>query len=54
MSEKPHIMFVVGEPSGDLLGAQIIRALKDITKGELELSGMGGEEMERTAVASPG
>ncbi len=48
MSEPhpPRIMLVVGEPSGDLLGAQIITALNKLTGGKVELSGVGGPVME--------
>lgn len=47
MSERiPRIMLVVGEPSGDLLGAQVINALKRQTGGKVELSGVGGPVME--------
>lgn len=52
MSAQPHIMLVVGEPSGDLLGAQIIRALNKLTDGNIKLSGMGGGEMEKQGMTS--
>ena len=45
-------MLVVGEPSGDLLGAQIIRALNELTDGQIKLSGMGGEEMAKQGMES--
>ncbi len=45
-ARAPRIMLVVGEPSGDLLGAQIILALRKLTGGHVELSGVGGPVME--------
>lgn len=45
-TRPPRIMLVVGEPSGDLLGAQIIAALKKLTGGQVELTGVGGPTME--------
>lgn len=51
-SHPPRIMLVVGEPSGDLLGAQIIAALKELTGGKIELTGVGGPAMEATGFMS--
>ncbi len=43
---KPlRLMFVCGEPSGDLLGAQLMAALRKETGGKVEFSGVGGEAM---------
>ena len=40
------IAFVVGEPSGDAIGADLIRALKTRLPGDLELVGLAGEAMQ--------
>ncbi|ORE98109.1 lipid-A-disaccharide synthase [Aurantimonas sp. 22II-16-19i] len=40
------IAFVVGEPSGDAIGADLIRALKARLSGDLELVGLAGEAMQ--------
>jgi lipid-A-disaccharide synthase len=43
---KPlRLMIVCGEPSGDLLGAQLMTALGKETGGAVEFSGVGGEAM---------
>ena len=40
------IAFVVGEPSGDAIGADLIRALNARLSGDLELVGLAGEAMQ--------
>jgi lipid-A-disaccharide synthase len=48
MPDKPlTLMLVAGEPSGDLLGAELMAALKDLTRGEVKIVGVGGEAMAR-------
>ncbi|GAA0572111.1 lipid-A-disaccharide synthase [Rhizomicrobium electricum] len=48
MPDKPlTLMLVAGEPSGDLLGAELMAALKDLTHGEVKIVGVGGEAMAR-------
>lgn len=42
----PYIFLSAGEPSGDLLGAQLIPELIKKTKGKIKLGGIGGESME--------
>ncbi|MGB8601727.1 MAG: lipid-A-disaccharide synthase [Rhizomicrobium sp.] len=43
---KPlRLMIVCGEPSGDLLGAQLMTSLRQITGGAVEFCGVGGEAM---------
>ena len=42
----PHIMVVVGEPSGDALGAELMSALKERTGGKVNITGVGGLAME--------
>lgn len=41
-----RIMIVCGEPSGDLLGAQLMTALRDLTGGHVSFTGMGGAAMQ--------
>lgn len=45
MSTRPTIFFSVGEPSGDLHGANLIRALKSRCPG-IECVGFGGPKMQ--------
>jgi len=49
---RPRIMVVVGEPSGDLLGAQIMGALNRLTGGAVEITGVGGPAMEAEGLTS--
>ena len=41
------IYLIAGEPSGDLLGSRLMRALKKQTGGEVAFYGVGGDTMER-------
>ncbi|MBA3041767.1 MAG: lipid-A-disaccharide synthase [Alphaproteobacteria bacterium] len=48
MSTRPlKIAVIAGEVSGDLLGADLIAALKDRHGGPIELIGVGGDALER-------
>src|SRR5579862_9123362 len=38
-------MLVCGEPSGDLLGAQLMAGLKQASDGDVEITGVGGPAM---------
>lgn len=49
MSAPPRIMISAGEASGDRLGAGLARALRR-RRPEIELFGMGGDEMARAGV----
>jgi lipid-A-disaccharide synthase len=42
----PLIYIIAGEPSGDLLGGRLMRALKERTGGKVRFAGIGGETME--------
>ncbi len=43
------IFIVAGDPSGDLHGANLVNALREISS-QIEISGLGGERMERAGV----
>ena len=46
------IMLVAGEPSGDVLGARLMRALRDQSGGTVRFVGVGGDEMAREGLKS--
>ncbi|MBT5570472.1 MAG: lipid-A-disaccharide synthase [Alphaproteobacteria bacterium] len=50
MSAPLHVYIIAGEPSGDVIGARLIAALRD--GGELTVSGIGGPEMEAAGLRS--
>lgn len=52
MSTPLRIMICAGEPSGDVLGAQLIAALRKVADRPLELFGLGGPLMEKEGVTS--
>lgn len=41
----PLIYLIVGEPSGDLLAARLMKALEDLTGGQVRFAGVGGPNM---------
>lgn len=43
---------IAGEVSGDLLGADLVKALRPLVKGELSLIGVGGEGLEAEGLSS--
>ena len=43
--QGPLVFLIAGEPSGDLLGARLMAALKAETGGAVRFAGIGGEEM---------
>jgi lipid-A-disaccharide synthase len=50
---KPLSLFLVaGEASGDVLGASLMRALRQRTGGQVQFAGVGGREMSREGLAS--
>ena len=51
-ARPPRILLVVGEPSGDALGGQLIDALKVITSGHVQILGVGGELMRAAGLQS--
>lgn len=46
-SKKLKVYLIAGEPSGDLLGSRLMRALRSKTDGNVEFFGLGGDTMER-------
>jgi lipid-A-disaccharide synthase len=51
--DRPPFIFVVaGEPSGDILGAALIKALRQRTGDRLRVAGVGGERMREEGVDS--
>ncbi|HOV03902.1 MAG TPA: lipid-A-disaccharide synthase, partial [Kaistiaceae bacterium] len=47
-----HVFMVVGEESGDQLGARLMVALKEQLDAEVRFSGVGGERMAREGLTS--
>lgn len=45
-----HVYVIAGEPSGDIIGARLIDALK--AGGDVQVSGIGGPEMESAGLRS--
>jgi lipid-A-disaccharide synthase len=52
MSEPLLVYLVAGEPSGDLLGARLMAALRAETAGRVRFAGVGGEEMAAEGLQS--
>lgn len=46
------VMLVCGEPSGDLLGAQLMAGLKQLAGGDIRFTGVGGLAMAREGLKS--
>jgi lipid-A-disaccharide synthase len=51
-ADAPLIYLVAGEPSGDILGARLIAALKERTGGLVRFAGVGGESMAEEGLVS--
>lgn len=49
---KKKIYLIAGEPSGDLLGARLMRGLQEQTNHEIEFFGIGGPNMEAEGLTS--
>jgi len=52
MTDAPLIYVIAGEPSGDLLGARLIAALRAETGGRVRIAGIGGEAMQAEGLDS--
>lgn len=50
--QGPLIYLIAGEPSGDLLGARLMAALKAATGGQIRFTGIGGELMAAEGLQS--
>lgn len=50
--EGPLIFLIAGEPSGDLLGARLMAALREETGGRVRFAGVGGEAMTEAGLQS--
>jgi lipid-A-disaccharide synthase len=48
---SPHVFLIAGEPSGDQIGALLMRALR-AARPKIRFSGVGGEAMAREGLAS--
>lgn len=51
-SEPVRVYLVAGEPSGDVIGARLIEALRGRTGGALDVRGVGGPEMASAGMTS--
>ena len=51
-SDGPLIALIAGEPSGDLLGARLMTALKEATGDRVRFVGVGGEAMTAAGLTS--
>ena len=52
MTEGPLVYLIAGEPSGDLLGARLMAALKTETGGRVRFAGLGGPLMQAEGLTS--
>jgi len=52
MSHNPLIFIIAGEPSGDRIGGEIIKALKTKSGGKLRFAGVGGKYMHEQGLTS--
>lgn len=43
--DDPVVFLIAGEPSGDVLGGRLMKALKQATAGRVRFAGVGGERM---------
>lgn len=48
----PLVYIIAGEPSGDILAARLIKALKRLTDGKVRFAGIGGEAMRAEGLPS--
>ncbi len=50
--EPPLVYLIAGEPSGDVLGARLMVALRNETQGRVRFAGIGGERMTEQGLSS--
>ena len=48
--EVPLVYIIAGEPSGDVLGARLMSALRERTQGAIRFAGIGGEQMAEQGI----
>jgi lipid-A-disaccharide synthase len=48
----PLVYIIAGEPSGDLIGARLMAALRNETQGRVRFAGIGGEHMTAEGLSS--
>lgn len=54
MSNARHSIYVIaGEPSGDQLGAKLMSALKNLSGGNIDITGVGGDAMIAEGLRPP-
>lgn len=51
-SDAPLVWLIAGEPSGDLIGARLIAALRERLGGNVRIAGVGGEAMQAQGLDS--
>lgn len=51
-SSRKHVMLVAGETSGDVLGAELMAAMMEMSDHPLTFSGVGGPAMEKAGLMS--
>ena len=51
-SNKLKVYLIAGEPSGDLLGSRLMRALQKKTNNQVDFFGLGGDTMEAEGLKS--
>lgn len=52
MNRPLSIFMIAGEPSGDVLGGRLMASLRDLTGGNIEITGVGGEMMREQGLTS--
>lgn len=52
MARPLKVFIIAGEPSGDKLGGNLMQGLSDLTKGQVEFYGVGGEMMQAAGLTS--
>jgi lipid-A-disaccharide synthase len=53
VDDRPLLYLIAGEPSGDAIGASLIRAIRSRTDGRIRFAGIGGERMAAEGIVSP-
>ena len=48
---KVHACIIAGEPSGDVIGGNLIESLRNLSGGNIIVSGVGGKRMEHAGLS---